>query len=57
MQWPLPEGWDEKQIEEAVFGKQRSIEESSARAFADFPAPPTAPAAPSTLGMFHPVLT
>jgi hypothetical protein len=23
MQWPLPEGWDEKQIEEAVFGKQR----------------------------------
>ena len=24
MQWPLPEGWDEKQIEEAVFGKQRS---------------------------------
>ena len=38
MQWPLPEGWDEKQIEEAVFGKQRSIEESSQRAFPDFPA-------------------
>jgi hypothetical protein len=38
MQWPLPEGWDEKQIEEAVFGKQRSIEESSPRAFPDFPA-------------------
>ena len=38
MRWPLPEGWDEKQIEEAVFGKQRSIEESSQRAFPDFPA-------------------
>jgi hypothetical protein len=33
MQWPLPEGWDEKQIEEAVFGKQRLIEESSPHAF------------------------
>jgi transposase len=38
MQWPLPEGWDEKRIEEAVFGKQRSIEQSSPRAFPDFPA-------------------
>jgi len=38
MQWPLPEGWDEKQIEEAVFGKQRSIEESCQRSFPDFPA-------------------
>src|ERR1700745_4040240 len=38
MQWPLPESWDEKQIEEAVFGKQRSIEESSQRAYPDFPA-------------------
>jgi transposase len=38
MQWSLPEGWDEKQIEEAVFGKQRAIEESSRRAFPDFPA-------------------
>ena len=38
MQWPLPEGWDEKQIEKAVFGKQRSIEESSPHAFPDFPA-------------------
>jgi transposase len=38
IQWPLSEGWDEKQIEEAVFGKQRSIEESSPRAFPDFPA-------------------
>src|SRR6201988_3498339 len=38
MQWPLPESWDEKQIEEAVFGKQHSIEESSQRAYPDFPA-------------------
>ena len=38
MQWPLPEGWDEKRIEEAVFGKQCSIEESFRRAFPDFPA-------------------
>jgi transposase len=38
MQWPLAEGWDEKQIEEAVFGKQRSIEESCQRSFPDFPA-------------------
>jgi hypothetical protein len=37
IEWPLPEGWDEKQIEETVFGKQRSIEESSRRAFPDFP--------------------
>jgi predicted transcriptional regulator len=36
MQWPLPEGWDEKQIEEVVFGKQRSIEESSPRVFPIF---------------------
>jgi predicted transcriptional regulator len=32
MQWPLPEGWDAKRIEEAVFGKQLPIEESSQRA-------------------------
>lgn len=38
MQWPLPEGWGEMRIEEAVFGKQCSIEESSRRAFPDFPA-------------------
>src|SRR6202008_1085504 len=38
MQWPLPEGWGEKQIEEVVFGKQRLIEESSQRACPDFPA-------------------
>ena len=28
MQWPLAEGWDEKRIEEAVFGKPLPIEES-----------------------------
>ena len=38
MQRTSPEGWDEKRIEEAVFGKQCSIEESSRRAFPDFPA-------------------
>jgi transposase len=38
MQWPLPEGWDEKRIEEAVFGKSRPTEEASQRAFPDFPA-------------------
>jgi transposase len=37
MQWPLPEGWDEKRIEQAVFGKQRSIEQSSQPAYPDFP--------------------
>jgi hypothetical protein len=26
MQWPLPEGWDEKQIEETVFAHQGSDE-------------------------------
>jgi Sigma-70, region 4 len=29
IQWPLSEEWDEKQIEEAVFGKHRSIEDGS----------------------------
>jgi len=24
--WPLPEGWDEKRIEEALFGNRRPIE-------------------------------
>jgi transcriptional regulator with XRE-family HTH domain len=38
MPWPLPEGWDEKRIEEAVFGKPLPIEESSQQAFPDFPA-------------------
>src|ERR1700676_1046500 len=38
MQWPLPEGWDEKHIEEVVFGKQRTIEQSSNRVLPEFPA-------------------
>ncbi len=38
MQWPLAEGWDEKRIEEAVFGKPLPIEESAQHSFADFPA-------------------
>jgi Sigma-70, region 4 len=27
MQWPLPVGWDEKRIEEVVFGKSGAIEQ------------------------------
>jgi len=27
--WPLPEGWDEERIEEALFGKQRPSERPS----------------------------
>jgi transposase len=38
MQWPLPESWDEKRIEEAIFGKQRPIDPSCERALPDFPA-------------------
>jgi len=38
IEWPLAEGWDEKGIEEAVFGKPRSIAESSKGSFPDFPA-------------------
>jgi transposase len=36
--WPLPEGWDEKRIEEALFGEQRPVERSAERAVPDFPA-------------------
>jgi transposase len=35
--WPLPEGWDEKRIEEALFGNRRPIERRP-RALPDFPA-------------------
>jgi transposase len=35
--WPLPEGWDEKRIEEALFGKQRPVDRSGERAVPDFP--------------------
>ena len=38
MQWPLLEGWDEKRIEQAVFGKQPPIDESSRHSFPDFAA-------------------
>ena len=34
--WPLPEGWDEKRIEEALFGNRRPIERRP-RALPDFP--------------------
>jgi transposase len=36
IRWPLPEGWDEKRLEEAVFGKQRPIDECSPRVPPDF---------------------
>ena len=26
--WPLPEGWDEKRIEEELFGEQRPVDRS-----------------------------
>src|SRR5262249_3623491 len=35
--WPLPEGWDEKRIEEAFFDNRRPIERRP-RALPDFPA-------------------
>ena len=35
--WPLPEGWDEKRIEEALFGEQRPVDRSRERAVPDFP--------------------
>jgi len=38
IQWPLPEGWDEKRIEEVVFGKQGTIEQPCNRVPPDFPA-------------------
>ena len=36
--WPLPEGWDEKRIEEALFGELRPVDRSGERAVPDFPA-------------------
>ena len=36
--WPLPEDWDEKRIEEALFGEQRPVDRSRERAVPDFPA-------------------
>jgi hypothetical protein len=34
--WPLPEGWDEKRIEEALFGDRRPVEQRP-RVLPDFP--------------------
>ena len=36
MGWPLPEGWDEKRIEETLFGDRHPIERRQ-RALPDFP--------------------
>jgi uncharacterized protein YjhX (UPF0386 family) len=36
--WPLPEGWDEQRIEEALFGDRRPVEQRT-RVLPDFPAP------------------
>ena len=36
--WPLPEGWEENRIEEALFGEQRPVEQPGERALPDFPA-------------------
>lgn len=35
--WPLPEGWDEKRVEQALFGEQSPVERSQERAFPNFP--------------------
>ena len=36
--WPLPEGWDERRVEQALFGDQRPIERSRERTLPDFAA-------------------
>ena len=36
--WPLPEGWDEPRVEQALFGDQRPIERSRERAHPNFAA-------------------
>ena len=35
--WPLPEGWDEKRVEQAMFGEQSPVERSHERALPNFP--------------------
>jgi transcriptional regulator with XRE-family HTH domain len=35
--WPLPEGWDEKRIEETLFGHPLPVERPSERALPNFP--------------------
>lgn len=37
IRWPIPEGWDEQRIEEALFGERRPIDRSRERALPDFP--------------------
>jgi len=39
--WPLPEGWDEQRIEEALFGDRHPVEQRP-RVLPDFPALRTA---------------
>ena len=36
--WPLPEGWNEDRVEEALFGEQRPAVQPHERALPDFPA-------------------
>ena len=36
--WPLPEGWEEPRVEQALFGDQRPIERPRERALPDFAA-------------------
>ena len=36
--WPLPEGWDEPRVEQALFGDQRPLERSRERTHPDFAA-------------------
>ena len=35
--WPLPEGWDERRVEQAMFGEQSPVERSHERALPNFP--------------------
>ena len=34
--WPLPEGWDEPRVEQALFGDQRPVEQCRERGLPDF---------------------
>ena len=45
--WPLPEGWDEKRIEQALFGEQRAIERLPRTSPSGFSRPALAVAAAS----------
>jgi len=35
--WPLPEGWDEKRVEQALFGEQSPVARSHERSLPNFP--------------------